>query len=165
MAITVNTTDTFEQWRVKTNQLSSDVDSNIAALRSDISSNVSALRSDISSNVSLINTNITGNATALRSDISSNVSSILANINSATGNVVTGNIVVNLVSRLLGNVEVGTLSQNANLLLRGDANVTGNVTLFDTIKVSEFKVAPRTSATNYIKVGGTSSNIFIGFIS
>jgi hypothetical protein len=117
MAITVNTTDTFEQWRVKTNQLGSDVDSNIASVRADITSNVVT-----------INTNIAGNVTAVRADITSNVNNILANIASLTGNVVTGNLTVASNARISSNITIlgNALVRNNLLISSGNVGIGTN---------------------------------------
>jgi hypothetical protein len=89
MAITVNTTDTFEQWRVKTNQLGSDVDSNIAAVRSDITSNVATITANIASVTGNI---VTGNLTIAQNVFGDAIKISGANviIGRASGNVNTG---------------------------------------------------------------------------
>jgi len=90
MAITVNTTDTFEQWRVKTNQLGSDVDSNIAAVRADITSNVATINANIASPTGNI---VTGNLT-INQNVFGNAIKISSNnvmIGGLAGNVNAGN--------------------------------------------------------------------------
>jgi hypothetical protein len=137
MAITVNTTDTFEQWRVKTNQVSSDIDTyvtaNVAAVRSDIASNVSVINSNIASNVSTINSSIAANALTINTSIVANVSTINTNISSNV-TAVNSNIASNVStinSSIASNVSTINSSIAANALTI-NTSITSNVSTLNT---------------------------------
>jgi hypothetical protein len=130
MAITVNTTDTFEQWRVKTNQISANVD----GVNSDLSSNVSTINTNIVGNVAIINDNIVGNVAIIHDNIVANVTAVNSDLSS---NVITinTNIVANVesilanVSNSTGNVSTGNLSVSSNALISSNVTVLGNILL------------------------------------
>jgi hypothetical protein len=181
MAITVNTTDTFEQWRVKTNQISSDVDTfvsgNIAAVRADIASNVATINTNIASNVATINTNIAsnvatintnivgnvatintnivGNVATINTNIVGNVNNILANIASPTGNILTGNI------RVTGNITTSNLTVNLTSRLLGNVgigitNPSSNLHVFGTANIAGNIVGTANIAGNFNVVSSSA---------
>lgn len=151
MPITVNTTDTFEQWRLKTNDVASGLETNVTSVYSALSSNVSTLNSSIASgtanvfagltsNVNTINSSIASNTAASFAGLTSNVSTLNSSISSNTAAVyagLTSNITVinssissnasTINSSIVANVNTLTTAINNRLQLSG-GTMTGAIT-------------------------------------
>lgn len=117
MAITVETTDTFEQWRVKTNQISANLDVSTTDLQSQINANVVTLNNNIASNV--------GNVQQLVTIVKSNaVAAINETYNFATNNRSNIGILSNLVTTSKANL-VAAINETQT-----SANITGGKAIF-----------------------------------
>lgn len=137
MPITVNTTDTFEQWRVKTNDIASGLETNVNSVYSSLSSNVNTLNASIASgtanvfagltsNVNTLNSSIASNTAASFAGLTSNVSTLNSSISSNTAAVFAG---------LTSNVSTLNSSIAANVALI-HTNITSNVNTLNTNKLN-----------------------------
>ena len=116
MAIQVELTDTFEQWRVKTNQISvtaDGFDTNIAILQGNVvtlTSNVTAIRNNV--------TILQGNVTTLTSC----VSTLNTSVTNLQGGLNTANTNISSNAAILARVQVAVVQSGANVQL---GNVAG----------------------------------------
>ena len=128
MAIIVERTDTFEQWRVKTNQISANLDVSTTDLQSQINANVVTLNNNIASNVVTLNNNIAsnvGNVQELVTIVKSNaVAAINETYNFATNNRSNIGILSNLVTTSKANL-VAAINETQT-----SANITGGKAIF-----------------------------------
>lgn len=127
MAIQVELTDTFEQWRVKTNQISVTADgfeSNILALQS----NVTTLRGNVTTltgNVSTLTGNI-ATLTPIVTGLTNNVNLLRVAVVQTASNVELGNVAGKrlFINGLNGFVGINNTNPGANLDVAGTIRVT-----------------------------------------
>jgi len=137
--ITVNTSDTFEQWRVKTNSIGVTIE-------------------DYSNNISTKNVIATGNITA-----SGNI--IVTNVISGTSNI--GNLTVSGNATLSGNVTSnlvvdGNVSVTRNVVLSSNATVSGNIIVTNVISGTS-SIGNLTVSGNATFIGNVITNdSFVG---
>jgi len=157
MPVIVNTTDTFEQWRVKTNQIAANADGNIVRTDSNVAilqSNVISIGSNLTSvygNISLIQSNLTsvyGNIAR----IDSNLTLVYANISRIDGNIATLQSNLTLVYANIGNLQQLRTTAKSNLVssineTQTSANIVGGSVNNTTIGQTTANAASFTSVS------------------
>lgn len=128
MPITVNTTDTFEQWRLKTNDVASGLETNVTSVYSALSSNVSTLNSSIASGTANVFAGLTSNVNTLNSSIASNTAASFAGLTSNV-NTINSSIAANtaaIFAGLTSNITVinSSISSNASTI---NSSIVANV--------------------------------------
>lgn len=163
-AIIVNSTDTFEQWRVKTNQIAANVEnaySNVSSISSNLTSiyaNINAINSNttaISSNLTSVYANvdaINSNVAAIRSNLTSvygNINLINANVAATDSNVYT--LQQQVGSGALGGSTVRTMTASETI------NVGNIVNIFNS--GGNFRVRNAKSVSGYEAHGFVTANV------
>ena len=175
--ITVNTSDTFEQWRVKTNSIGvtiEDYSNNISTKNVIATGNITASGNIIVTNVisgtsSIGNLTVSGNAT-LSGNVTSNLVvdgnvSVTRDVVLSSNATVSGNLIVTRETALSGNLAVtkdatvtGNINASGNINVSKDAFVTGNAVISGNLSVAkDIALTGNTAISGNISVGKTAT--------
>jgi cytoskeletal protein CcmA (bactofilin family) len=175
--ITVNTSDTFEQWRVKTNSIGvtiEDYSNNISTKNVIATGNITASGNIIVTNVisgtsSIGNLTVSGNAT-LSGNVTSNLVvdgnvSVTRDVVLSSNATVSGNLIVTRETALSGNLVVtkdatvsGNINASGNVNVSKDAFVTGNTAISGNLSVAkDIALTGNTAISGNITIGKTAT--------
>lgn len=144
MPITVNLTDTFEQWRVKTNLIGSGLESNVGNLNALVT--VSRSNAVVAINETQSSANVTGGK----------LNNVTIGATTANTGAFTALTAANLAAT--GNITVGTGAATSNLHVFGTGNITGNASVGGNLSVGvRFTVLNANVSGNVVTTGLTAT--------